>query len=284
MLSQTDRCHTVEAGLLDGAVVAVTQVDLLVEPGVMHRPLTPTRLLFGQRDRDDLDPIVLGRVQREPAPSTAGVQHPHPRFEPQFAAHEVELLLLRLLERGIGAGEHRARVRHGRPQDPLVEAVGHVVVVGDHLGVPAPGVLHPLRADLLGRWRWLLQEQRRELPGQSGLLAPGDLPHRRGGQTVERRVEVAGHIQVARHVGARQTQLPGRPEQGGDRPGGSQLQSHIGADRSALAAVVGHELHTGVRAGEHVECFGDLHQASLQVLSYRSGNRPSGSYCFLSTE
>ena len=81
------------------------------------------------------DAVVLRRPDAEPAPAAADVEHALPRLEPELPAHEVELVLLRLLELAVGIAVVGAGVDHQRVEKQLVEVVGDVVVMRDGPGV-----------------------------------------------------------------------------------------------------------------------------------------------------
>ena len=104
VLGQPDGADGVEPGVPHVAVVAVAEVD--VEAAVGHRLLAPLGLLLRQRDRDDADAVVLRGVHRHAAPAAADVEQPHAGLERELLADQVELVVLRLLER-------RRRVRTG---------------------------------------------------------------------------------------------------------------------------------------------------------------------------
>ncbi len=67
------------------------------------------------------------------------VEEPVAGLQGEFAADQVELVVLGPLQGGAG-GPVGAGVHHGGPEDPLVEVVADVVVVADGPPVAAPGV------------------------------------------------------------------------------------------------------------------------------------------------
>ena len=146
-------------------------------------------------------------MQDHASPATAHIQQAHPRTESEFAADEVELLLLRYLERGVGIGEHRARVRHGWPQDPAVEAIGDVVVVMNRLRVAALGVPASSQSPLLGRRCGAFQGLRTECLGQVELVPPRQVRGIEGIQPAEGGVGVADDLEIAADVGACESEL-----------------------------------------------------------------------------
>ncbi len=134
VLGQTDRGHRVETGLSHVAVVAVTDLAEIGQALLDDRLLRPLRLLLGQGDADRLH-AVAGRVADHAAPATTHVEQPIAGLQPQLLEHQPVLVLLRLLERGVGVRIARAGVGHRRAEHPLVERVGDVVVVVDRISV-----------------------------------------------------------------------------------------------------------------------------------------------------
>ena len=137
VLGQPDRGDRVEAGLLDVAVVHEPHLGEVVEPLLLDRLLRPRRLLARQRDAERLDAVLPRGVPDHAAPAAADVEQPLAGLEVELAGDQVVLLGLRLLERRVLGRVDRAGVGHRRAEDELVEAVGDVVVVVDHLGVAA---------------------------------------------------------------------------------------------------------------------------------------------------
>ena len=82
---------------------------------------------------DDLGVVAAGRVQGHGAPAAAHVEQAHARTSAQseFAAHQVVLRLLGLLQGGIVGHEPGARVRHAGPEHQTVELIADVVVMAD---------------------------------------------------------------------------------------------------------------------------------------------------------
>ena len=97
-----------------------------------------------ERDAERGDAVVLDGVPHHPAPAAADVEQAHARPEVELAADQVVLGRLRLLEAGVRGRVAGAGVGHRRPEHHLVERVGHVVVVGDRLGVARAGVPQPV--------------------------------------------------------------------------------------------------------------------------------------------
>src|SRR5262249_9057713 len=99
----------------------------------------PVRLGFGKRHPVRGDPVVLRRPDAEPTPAAANVEELLPRLEPELAADEIDLVRLRLLELAVGLAVVGARIEHEGIEEERVEVIGHVVVMGDGLGIPSLG-------------------------------------------------------------------------------------------------------------------------------------------------
>ena len=74
---------------------------------------------------------VLRGVQGEGAPAAADVEHLVAGAEHELAAHEVDLVVLRLLERLVLVAEEARRVDHAVAEEGLEEVVAAVVVLAD---------------------------------------------------------------------------------------------------------------------------------------------------------
>ena len=97
---------------------------------------------------DDVHAVARRRVHREAAPAAADVEHAHARLQPELGADQLELGLLRLLERRRAAREDRARVGHRLAEEQLEERVRDVVVVADRAAVARDAVAAAARAQL----------------------------------------------------------------------------------------------------------------------------------------
>jgi tetratricopeptide (TPR) repeat protein len=172
VLGDADRADRVEVSFLDIAVVRVPDLREVLEAGPLDRLLGPERLLLRQRDAERLDPVLAGRVHDHAAPAAANVKEPHARLQVKLARDEVELVLLRLFERGVLGRVDGAGVRHRRAEHPLVEAVGDVIVVGDRACVALLRV-HGTDGEPPPRDRNLLR--RRGHPGEQH-LRPAEVP------------------------------------------------------------------------------------------------------------
>jgi len=260
VLGQPDRADRVEARLRD---VAVVQVPHLGEPGQplpLDRGLRPGGLLGGQRDPEGLDAVLPRGVHHHAAPAAADVEQPHALMEPELAGDQVELVDLRLFQRGVLARVAGAGVGHRRPEHPLVEPVGHVVVMGDRPGVATLGVQRAdgpaaAHADLLGRRRDPVQQELRAAQRtQQGQLLPQAHADRLGPPHSDQRlVHVAVDVQVPGHVGPGQPELTRRLGQVGHGNRRADRDLDVRSLLSGVTAVVGRELHRGVGARECLE-------------------------------
>ena len=162
--------------------------------------------------------MPAGGVDRKASPTATDIQQALPGPQPELAAHELELRLLSLFERGRATREDRAAIRHRPIQEQAEELVADVVVVSDRTGVTRLAVALPARPQLGDRpSRW---------PHQSTGTQGGDRePHpvgavdRRGLPAVEQRqraIEVI-HLQQPRDVGTPETELTWRPQHVRDR-------------------------------------------------------------------
>src|SRR5678816_3287014 len=98
--------------------------------------LGPAHLLLRHRDAGDRDAVALGGKRREAAPAAAQVEHAHAGLQPDLAAHQIELGVLRLVER-LGVLPVRAGVEQAAAEHRLVEIVADVVAVSyTHLTLP----------------------------------------------------------------------------------------------------------------------------------------------------
>ena len=264
MLGEPDRGDGVEPPLGDVAVVLVADRGGVPETLALDRVPPPPCLLLGERHADGLHAVVLHGVQHEAAPAAADVEEPLPALEVELAADQVELLLLRLLERGVRLRVDRAGVRHRRTEHPRVEGVADVVVVGDGVGVP-PAVRVPqaAEADLLGRRRLPAQGEGGERAVEAGLVGEARAGDTVAGEPVERGVEVAAHLELAGDVGAGEAELAGRGHEQRHRAGRAHVEPDVRSSSPVRAAVVRRELHVDVGTHERREHLGQLHPSLL---------------------
>ena len=161
-----------------------------------------------------------------------------------------------------------AGVGHRRSEHPLVERVGHVVVVMDRFGVASLAVPQAF-CDTTPPGQRLLRRRRdrQEVLEADGAHDVGHHPRRRPlelqlvGQRLEQLVRVAGvhavRFEVAGHVGPRQPEIAGG---GGEVRGaarGPQVQAELGVVGSGAAAVVRGELQRHPACGEDLEDLGE---------------------------
>ena len=93
------------------AVVGDAEVDPVRDPGRGGALACKRGLRLRQRDAGDVDAVLARGVDREAAPAASDVEHPLPGLERQLAADQLELRLLRLLERRRATREDRAANR-----------------------------------------------------------------------------------------------------------------------------------------------------------------------------
>ena len=101
VLGEPDRGDGVEPGLVDVAVVEETHLGAILQPTLGDGLLRPRGLRGRQRHAQRLDPVVLGGMHDHPAPPGADIEQAVARLEGQLAADQLELLGLRLLQRGL---------------------------------------------------------------------------------------------------------------------------------------------------------------------------------------
>src|SRR5712691_2650572 len=118
------------------AVVTVLDEAAPLETFALDARGGPVGLRLRQRHPVRRDAVVLRGPDGEAAPAAADVEKRLPRLEPELAADEIDLVLLRLLELAVGVAVVGARVEHERVEEQGVEIVRHVVVVRNGLGVP----------------------------------------------------------------------------------------------------------------------------------------------------
>ncbi len=189
------------------------------------------------------------RVAHHPTPAAAQVEQAHPGAQPEFARNQVELLLLGLLEAGVGLGKHRAGVGHRRAEHLLVEGVGDVVVVTDRVRVALAGVPQSLGDPAPARQSLLAGRFRRHQPPPAQLLDQGRQLHgRRWTETPlaeqpQRLVRVTGmdalEVEVARDVRPDHPEVTGRGGQ--ETQPALVLQPHRDRRPRPQAAAVGLE-------------------------------------------
>ena len=256
VLGQPDRADRVEAGLRHVAVVQVPHLGQAGQPLPLDRRLSPGGLLGGQRDPERLDAVLPRRVDHHAAPAAADVEQPHAlACSPSLRATRSNLYALRLFQGGVLVGIAGAGVRHRRPEHPLVEPVGDVVVMGDRLGVTALGVQPASQPaaglrDFLRRRRHPVQQQLRAAEGlqQPQLLRHGHADGLGLGHPGQGLVHVPFDVKVPGHVGPGQAESSRRLGQVGHSRRRADSDLHRRSGRAGMAAVIGHELHRGIAA------------------------------------
>ena len=124
----------VEPAEVSGRVAIIHQLDAhsVAESGRLDALAGERELPVGERDAHSSQiREALGGPDEEPAPAAADVEQAHPVPHAELVQHEVELGLLRLVERGIFGPEVRAAVDQALPEPERVELVADVVVESD---------------------------------------------------------------------------------------------------------------------------------------------------------
>lgn len=260
----------VEGAVGDVAVVLHPDLDTVGQALVGDALAGVGGLLLGQGDADDAHPVLAGRVDRHGAPAAADVQEALTGGQGQLAADQFQLVVLGLFEGALGFGGRPvgAGVHHGRAEDQFVEVVADVVVVADGAPVGAAGVQVAGAADLLhGRGGRQGRSGEPEQAADRGAhLGVAQRPGERGrvlaalpdqsGEPAEGGVEVALHVQVARHPGAGQAQFAGLEQQAAQGPAVAYDQRR-GVGRTRLRAVPGVD-------AERERCSQQLFEQALQ--------------------
>ena len=193
------------------------------------------------------------------------VEQAHARLERELLRHQLVLGRLRLLERGRRRRVARARVGHRRPEHPLVEAVGHVVVVAIAFESRSLECSRPRGGRYScggGGWRCRSQigSMRRASRSRSARPRSSNVSV---GHGREQLVEVALHLDLAAHVRAGEPERARRRGEPRERPRRVDPQRQLGAVRSGLAAVVADHAHRDVRPDHAGNDLRDLHRAPL---------------------
>ena len=165
-----------------------------------------------------LTPWRSRRVDGEAAPAAADVEHALARLEVELGADQLELRLLRLLERRGAAREDRAAVGHRGAEEQREELGRQVVVVAHRAGValaavaacragaapPAAGV-----AEGAGRRRGRRRARAGRAPAARAAAAATSSRSEHGVHVVD--------VELARDVGAAQPELARRAQRVGER-------------------------------------------------------------------
>ena len=221
VLDHADAGDLVVRAVVDLAVVGDADLDPVAEPGVAHALAGDLGLRLGQRDADAAHAVVLGGVQEQRPPAAADVEQALARLEPQLAADDLELALLRGLERLVGRREVRARVDEARPEEAAVERVRDVVVVVDHGTVARERVAAAAAAELARRDRrtadGVATADRERARGEEREVARRGPDAREPVTQGEHGLEVAVEVEVAGDERAGQPELVGLVQQLADR-------------------------------------------------------------------
>ena len=125
MLGHPDRSDRVERPVDDLAVVLQSDLDRFGEPGLGDAPAGQFGLGRGDGHADCPTPSPRGGVQGQRAPAAADVEQPLPGPQSEFAADEVQLGLLCLIQRrrrlaevGAAVDQRGARATAGRSRSP----------------------------------------------------------------------------------------------------------------------------------------------------------------------
>ncbi len=133
MLEHADARDLVEAACAKARrqVPIVHQQDLgpICQPSALHPLASQPHLLFGQRDPDRPDAIVLNRMHDQRAPAATDVEQALTGGQTQLAADMVQLRPLGLVDRFRAGPEVGAGIDHALVKPKAVELVADVIVV-----------------------------------------------------------------------------------------------------------------------------------------------------------
>jgi hypothetical protein len=177
-------------------------------------------------------------VAREAAPAAADVEDAVALLQAELRADQLELGLLRLLERGRAAREDRAAVGHRRVEEQGEELGRQVVVVADRAAIAgdavAPAVRDELRRRARGRLRHAGGLHRRDREARLGrAIERRRLPL---AHDLDRRIEVVD-LELARDVGAPDPELERVVEHVRRRPRRTRCEARSLRGRGQLGPV-----------------------------------------------
>ena len=136
VLEHADADHLVEALVLrQVAVIHQLQLYLILQPLGRHALAGQRQLLAAEGDAEHPGAELAGGEAGQSAPTAADIQQAVAGLEPQLAADQAQLGLLRLVDSLFAGLEIGTGIDHVAVQPELVEVVGQVIVVGDGLGI-----------------------------------------------------------------------------------------------------------------------------------------------------
>src|SRR5215207_7435974 len=127
MLEHADRGDLVVAAV-EVPIVPELDRNAPFEPLLRHARDGEVELLLRQGHPMRDDPVMLGGIGYETAPSAAYVEKAFARLQPELAADHLEFRILGIVEGRFGPSPIGAGVGHGRAQEERIERVGDVVV------------------------------------------------------------------------------------------------------------------------------------------------------------
>lgn len=97
--------------------------------------VTPGGLVLSESDTGDMSAVVLGGKACEGSPSAAEIKHAVTLLEANLGAHDLEFVVLKLLERLflMDVRDNTRSVNHAGAQEPGVEVVASIVMIADLL-------------------------------------------------------------------------------------------------------------------------------------------------------
>src|SRR2546423_11630222 len=110
------------------AVISDRHPATIAEAGLLDSLAREHCLILAECDARSIDSVVLRCVHDQCAPSAPDVEETLARLEPQLPADQIELGLLRRVERIIHCAEVRARINHLPVEPQLVEAIADIVM------------------------------------------------------------------------------------------------------------------------------------------------------------
>src|SRR5262249_23748579 len=189
------------------------------------------------------------------APPAPDVEKALARLQIELSAYKINLLGLRFVQGGVLVGEDGACVSHRGPEDPLVEPVGHVVVVADRTRVALQRVTQPppeAGAGLGGRRRHRLEDVQTKPAQDFDPVAPAEGRHVVTGKQRQSAVDVALDVKVSSDVSPRETEVTGSRGDVIERARVLDPDTADGVGRAGAAAVEGFEADAGREGvGQH---------------------------------